>query len=419
MDYLIKESTLTGIADAIREKTGGTGNLTTEGIKTGIGEVYDKGFADGKAQGGGGGGSTTAVPMKDVNFYDYDGTRLYSYTVAEAQALSELPPLPTREGLICQGWNYDLDTIKAYNRAVDVGATYITDDGKTRLYITIAAEGRMDVPLRFSQTVENGVTIDWGDGSATQTLSGTGSVTTTHTYACSGDYVISFSVADGCALGLGYNAPGSCVMGGTAVGELVYCNMLRRVEIGNGIKTIDRYAFHYCCSLRSVVIPNSVTSIGIGAFNYCHSIASVVIPNGVTRIDDGMCNYCYALISVIMPNSVTSIVRNAFYYCYALANVVIPKGVTSIGNYAFEGCRSLVSVVMPKSVSLSSSLVFSNCAAVAFYDFTAYTSIPTLSNTSVFSGIPSDCEIRVPAALYDEWIAATNWSTYASKIVAV
>ena len=46
-------------------------------------------------------------------------------------------------------------------------------------------------------------------------------------------------------------------------------------------------------------------------------------------------------------------------------------------------------------------------------------SAPTLSNTNAFTDIPADCEIRVPAALYDEWIAATNWSTYASKIVAV
>ena len=45
-----------------------------------------------------GGGAAVSVPMKDVNFYDYDGTRLYSYTVAEAAALTELPPLPTQPG---------------------------------------------------------------------------------------------------------------------------------------------------------------------------------------------------------------------------------------------------------------------------------------------------------------------------------
>ena len=53
-----------------------------------------------------------------------------------------------------------------------------------------------------------------------------------------------------------------------------------------------------------------------------------------------------------------------------------------------------------------------------FYDFTSQTAVPTLKNTNAFASIPSDCEIRVPAALYDEWIAATNWSSLADNIVA-
>ena len=53
------------------------------------------------------------------------------------------------------------------------------------------------------------------------------------------------------------------------------------------------------------------------------------------------------------------------------------------------------------------------------YDFTRHTAVPTLSNTNAFNNISADCEIRVPAALADEWKAATNWSTYASYIVGV
>jgi hypothetical protein len=44
-------------------------------------------------------------------------------------------------------------------------------------------------------------------------------------------------------------------------------------------------------------------------------------------------------------------------------------------------------------------------------------SVPALGGASVFSNVPSDAKIIVPDALYDEWIAATNWSTHASKIV--
>jgi hypothetical protein len=52
------------------------------------------------------------------------------------------------------------------------------------------------------------------------------------------------------------------------------------------------------------------------------------------------------------------------------------------------------------------------------YDFTKATSIPTLS-LGAFSEIPDTCEIRVPAILYNDWITAGNWSTYANNIVAV
>ena len=385
--YLIKEETLQEIAQAVRNKTNETGEIMVSELANKINSIE------------GGGGSTPSNPsalQNEVNFYDYDGTILYSYTVEEVQALTELPPLPTQPGLVCQGWNYDLATIKSCNRPVNVGATYITDDGKTRLYIRIAAEGRMTVPLYFQQTVSNGVTIDWGDGNTTQTLSGTGNVNTTHTYSTIGDYVISLDVGNGCTLVLGYGSSSYCIMGSTSNNGRVYCNMLQKVEIGNNVTSIGTSAFSDCYSLASVVIPNSVTSIGNNAFYYCYSLASIVIPNSVTSIDNYAFSYCHSLASIVIPDSVTSIGSGAFYYCYSLASITIPNSVTKIGTSAFKYCYG-----------------------IAIYDFTSHTSVPTLSSTNAFSSIPSDCKIRVPAALYDEWKSATNWSTYASQIVAV
>ena len=247
----------------------------------------------------------------------------------------------------------------------------VIGDGKTYLYIKIAAEGRMTVPLYFSQTVANGVTIDWGDGSATQTLSGTGNKNTAHTFAEVGEYTISLNPKSGCTLGLGHKSSSYCVIGNATNNGRVYCNMLQAVEIGRNVTSIGDYALQSCCSLSNIVIPDSVTSIGSYAFNNCDSLASVVI-----------------------PSSVTSIGSYAFNNCYSLSSIVIPEGVTSIGNYAFGICYGM-----------------------AFYDFSQCTSVPTLSGTSVFSSIPSDCKFVVPDSLYDTWKAATNWSTHASKMV--
>ena len=158
--------------------------------------------------GGGGGGETPAsAKWDDVTFIDYDGSVLYSYSLAEAHALTGLPALPSHEGLVCQGWNWTLEAIRALNRPVTVGAMYITDDGATKLHIRIETVGRMTVPLYIGQTVANGVSIDWGDGSTTQTLSRTGNVNTSHTYAEPGDYVISWLPHDGFTVSLG---GGSC-----------------------------------------------------------------------------------------------------------------------------------------------------------------------------------------------------------------
>ena len=220
----------------------------------------------------GGGGSSSASP-NDVNFYDYDGTLLASYSLSEAHSLTALPDGPTHTGLTFQGWNYTLEKVKAFTRPMNVGAMYITDDGKTRLYIRIAAEGRMNVPLYISQTVANGVTIDWGDGSVTETLAGTGNVNTTHTYTSIGDYVITLDPVDGCEIGFGDGSGSYCLLGSTGDNDKVYRNMLQAVQIGNGVTSIGASAFDSCFSLASITIPNGVTIIGRSAFSGCYGMA--------------------------------------------------------------------------------------------------------------------------------------------------
>ena len=368
----------------------------------------------------GGGGETPAyAKWDDVTFIDYDGSVLYSYTLAEAQSLTELPALPSHDGLVCQGWNWTLEAIKALNRPVTVGAMYITDDGATRLHIRIATVGRMTVPLYIGQSVSNGVSIDWGDGSAAETLAGTGNVNTSHTYAEPGDYVISLMPDDGCTLSFGDGSSSNCVMGTHGANGRVYGNMLQEVYVGKNVTTIGIYAFYNCYSLASVAIPNGVTSIGDRVFYNCYSLANVIIPDGVTSIGSAAFYNCHSIENVTIPDGVTSISDYSFYTCYPLANVTIPDGVTSIGSSAFNNCQSLASVTIPDGVTSIGSSAFGNCYGIRYYDFSACTAVPSLSNTNAFNNISSDCQMLIPSALYDEWSTATNWATYASYMVAV
>ena len=426
-------------------------------------ECYLKALCEknaGSSGGGGGGGSSSMVP-KDVNFYDYDGTLVASYSLSEAQSLTALPDGPTHPGLTFQGWNYTLENINALTRPMNVGAIYITDDGKTRLHIRIWDTARSLVPLYISQTVANGVTIDWGDGSATQTLAGTGNVNATHQYTAVGDYTVTLAPAEGCTLGLGTDSTSYCVMGSTGNNGKVYCNLLQDVQIGANVTSIDNAAFYNCHSLANISIPAGVTSINNYALQYCYALSSVTIPAGVKSIGSSAFTGCYSLSSISIPAGVTSIGYYAFQNCYPLSSVTIPAGVTSIGNSAFSSCPSLSSVTIPAGVksiandafsychslasvtipasvksinssvfsycpSLSSvtipagvksigSSAFQNCYGMAEYHLKP-TTPPTLSNTNAFNGIPSDCIIYVPKGCLEAYQNATNWATYASKM---
>lgn len=155
------------------------------------------------------------------------------------------------------------------------------------------------------------------------------------------------------------------------------------------ISLIDRTA-------TSFEIPEGTTSIGVYAFANCSSLASIIIPDGVTSIGEGAFGFCTSLTSITIPDSVTSIGNAAFCDCTGLTSVTIPDSVTSIAGWAFGGCTSLTEV-----------------------NLSACTDIPTLEYSDVFYDTSDSLVIKVPSALLDEWKAATNWATYADKIVGV
>ena len=420
----------------------GDSNLVADNIKSGVAIFGVSGNYEGRIE------AAQAVIPKEVNFFDYDGTCLYAYTVDEAQALTALPVLPQHDGLVCQGWNWSLEGVQGLTRAMNIGAMYITDDGTTRLYITLQ-EGRTSPMLGVA--VNGTVTVDWGDDTTPDTLTGT-SVSTvvwtpTHDYATPGDYVIRLTVSGNMSF-IGVNSANqrSCILRHASTADVrnqLYQNALTRVEIGDGVQATGLQAFQFCHCLRHVTIPEGVTALSGNTFNTCQSLEFAVIPHGVTMVGNTSFNSCSALIGASLPESATSIGTNNPFYgcsslrylalpddvttipsssfnmCKSLPNLYIPDSVTTIAAHAFNTCYNLTSLAIPPSVTTINASTFNVCYGVAYYDFTRHTAVPTLANTNAFTGIPADCEIRVPAALYDTWIAATNWATYADYIVSV
>ena len=75
-------------------------------------------------------------------------------------------------------------------------------------------------------------------------------------------------------------------------------NLLKEIELPNGLTTISEWAFGRCQGLTSIVIPDSVNSIGDSAFSYCKNLTFVVIGDGVTSIGDAAFYGCDKLTDV-------------------------------------------------------------------------------------------------------------------------
>ena len=395
-EYVIaNKSDLVSVAEAIREKSGITDTLTfPTGFVSAIGEIQSNSGDDEAA-------------VEYVNFRDYDGTVLYSYTVEEAAALTQLPPLPTHEGLVCQGWNWTLTDIKEMGRAVEVGTMYITDDGKTRIYIHLEEEWKSPM---LGICLNGTATVDWGDGTMTDTLVGTSVEekiwTSNHEYVTAGDYVIKLTV-DG-TVAFSANKFGSimCHSNTASNQDLIYSNSVRKIELGNNITTIGdntfracynlssitlpnsitaigdhafsncslssitlpdsvttigSYAFYYNCSLSSITLPNSITTIGSYAFCGCYILSSITLPNSVTTIGDNTFYYCTGLLSITLPNNIATIGDNTFYYCSGLLSITLPNNLTTIGDHAFYSCHELLSITLPNSVTTIGNAAFRSC----------------------------------------------------------
>ena len=369
-----------------------------------------------------------------VKVIDYDGTVLMEKKGNTGDVI-ELPEAPTHDRLVFQKWSASRtvtdNKVTIGNDNVMVGATYTTASGQNEFDITVTKATGLTVTFNAS-----GVK-DWGDG--------TSDSETSHTYTAYGNYMIKWAGSS-----VPQNVFGSSISyfltfarlaGITSIGSRAFqnCPSLTSITIPDGVTSIGSRAFQNCPSLTSITIPKGVTSIGDYTFINCNTSTSITIPNGVTSIGDSAFSNCFLLKNITIPEGVTSISSYAFSPCYSLKNITIPEGVTSISSYAFSSCyslknitipegvtsiyervfsscRSLISITIPKGVTSIGSHAFSSCSFLQKCDFSQATAVPALSNVNAFNDINQLCKIVVPDNLYDRWIAATNWSTYADYI---
>ena len=360
--------------------------------------------------------------------------------------------LPTGTREITANGSYDISEFAQVRVDVQGGNSDLEEewikDGNTHIWVTIP-EGRKSPIL--SLCPYGTVTINWGDNTEPETLTGTSILsakyTPTHEYAEAGDYIITLTV-DGT---LGIVGDSNATSGSAGLlrcvstsdtRNLAYANLIHKIEIGDNVINLGGYAFKNCRSLEKILLSNSITAIGSNVFDSCYSLTEVTLPTSITTIGDYMFQNCYSLNYVNIPAEITSIGLHAFNGCHSLVNIDLPLGITEIKNYCFFGCDSLASITipgtvtkiglsafnqctslttvrLPKSITSFANSAFANCTGAGLYDFTQHESVPLLNNTGVFSKMPTDCKILVQSTLVDTWKATTNWAIYADRIVGV
>ena len=407
----IDDSKLQDIAVAIQSKDGG-GQMTVDEMPGRIDNIPTGG----------------EVKTQKVNFYDFKGNLVHSYTAVEAAELTEMPEAPTIEGFTFQKWNWSLASIKTWitkhendDCDLNVGGLYVTTDGHTRIYMHLreAKLASLEMPFCIHQMAGT-VVIDWGDGSAPETIIAAGVYS--HTWQ------INQYPAD-VVIDIDYTPSGSTKLvlgraGGSTTYELFndepyYASCVETVELGNNI---DYSAtFKNCTHLREINLPDGVASIGDSAFYGCTNLALTVLPDGITSIGGSAFRNCTNLALTVLPDGVTSIGYSALYGCTNLALTVLPDGVASIGGSAFQNCTNLALTVLPDGVTSIGAYAFYGCTSLYIIDLTAFTNpqvVPALSNATAFQGIPAQAQFWVAnQGMYDAFTTATNWSTHASKFV--
>lgn len=392
---------------------------------------------DKKAEGGG----KVAIEEKEVNFYDYDGTLLYSYTLEEAQALTELPPLPDwHKYLIPDVWTYSLEDVTTLTQRADIGALYNTVDNAVYVGINIIDMSNATIVLNFSGT---NVVADWGDNTAKETIS-TGA---SHTYGTTGKYVIKLTGVT--QLGGGTNSTqflsgnGCKTMtflfsGSTAAlmaHGLYKCTSLECVSIRN-VRFDATYSYRECRRLHFVVYPNS--EINYGQFYDCTSLEMICPQKAKTyihgeafracsslrrftkpdyKITDGSYHfyYCHSIDSVDIRNDCPDMVA---YSCYVARRITIHEGVTSIGSQAVYNCYATEIFSIASTVTNIAAQAFCHCGGARRIKFLPSTP-PTVANANAFTGIPADCVVEVPATSLEAYKAATNYGSIAAQMIGV
>ena len=157
---------------------------------------------------------------------------------------------------------------------------------------------------------------------------------------------------------------------------------------------------------------------GSGSMTYAgnrYSAKNLEAPDGVETDDHSYAADGEYVLTLDPLNGAALSLGGEFYF-------VQNPGMNGMKTYSacvYHSGKGIYKIVLGACAPVIGTGAFMNLESVEIYDFSAYTAVPALPDGNTFSGIAEGCEIHVPAALYNEWVAAAYWADLAAHIKAV
>ena len=178
-------------------------------------------------------------------------------------------------------------------------------------------------------------------------------------------------------------------------------------------ETVSLYSVFYRSNVEKVTFPKCRSIVGNEVFAYCEKLFSVDFPE-LVQIGTGAFRGTTKLAYVFFPK-VGDVITSAFNRS-SVETVDLPV-CTWIRDTVFSYCSKLKEIKIPICKVIGRS-AFLGCSALEKIFLDGVTAVTTLG-TDALKDTPGTLKIIVPDALVDSFKTATNWSTYADRIIGV